>query len=107
MSAITTKSDRIKKFTIDGIKFEVDIDDLNLVESAIAYSDALQVLADQLDDSVPFVEQMPVVREIAGQTKAAVDTILGDGAYTAIFGSKRPIMRAVNLVVSLADGLKA
>lgn len=107
MSAITTKSDRIKKFTIDGIKFEVDIDDLNLVESAIEYATNLQALAGKLDDSAPFVEQMPVVRDIAEQTRAAIDAILGDGAYADIFGNKRPIMRAVNLVVALADGMKA
>lgn len=107
MSAITTKSDRIKKFTIDGIKFEVDIDDLNLVESAVEYATNLQALADRLDESAPFVEQMPVVRDIAEQTRAAIEALLGEGAYVAIFGNKRPVRRAVNLVVALAEGLKA
>lgn len=102
---ISTKSDTERVLTIDGHTFTVDLDDMNLLDSMEAYQQSLETLESRITGAESFTDKLPVLREQAQMSHDAIELALGEGAYKTLFGSRRPIRRAMALVMAIVENL--
>lgn len=92
-----------RKVTVDGIAFDVDFDDVEMLRHMMQVNERLRTLSEEHESKGPEAVLTALI-ELADEIRGAVCRMLGADAYDKLFGAEsEPLLRAAILVTQLAS----
>lgn len=86
---------------IDGKEYTAQFDDVDVLRDLLAVGESIRGIVN--DETTDTRAKLDAIGALIDECATAVDRILGEGSYRAIFGGRRPAIRTMVLVTKLEE----